>query len=109
MAQLKSQTFKKVGDVFEEFLERLLTEKGITQMDSEVREQIKADLRESLERRINAALVRSLPQEKLDDFDKVLEQGKQGKIQSFLKKNIANMHDVIAQELLEFRKTYLTA
>ena len=89
------------------FVEKLLEEKGMTNLDPEVFEQVKKDLVDRVEDRINALVLRELPPEKLEDFEKVLDGGNDTEIEKFIEGNIEDREQKIAAELLAFRQTYL--
>jgi len=92
----------------DEFVNKLIEEKGLDNLDVETLKQIKSDLMSRLEDRINAAILAALPPEKLENFEKILDQGGTEEIQSFCSKNILNLDQLIASELMSFRQTYLT-
>lgn len=91
----------------DDFVNRLVNEKGFDEVEDEVRDQIKTDLRDRVEDRINATILQNLPPEKLEEMDKLLENGGPQEIQSFCRENIENLDEVIAQALVDFRNTYL--
>ena len=91
----------------DDFINRLVAEKGFEDVDDEVRDQIKNDLRDRVEDRINATILQHMPPEKLEEMDKMLESAGPQEIQSFCRENIENLDEVIAQALVEFRSTYL--
>jgi len=92
----------------DDFVERLIEEKGLNSLDDEVLKQLKNDLSSRLEDRINAAILSALPPRKIEDFEKILEQGSADEIQSFCSKNILDLDQLVASELMNFRQTYLT-
>lgn len=100
---------QKIREVFEQFIDNLIVERGLEKMEPDILVEIKKDLQTSLERRMNAALVAKIPPEKLDAFDALLDKGEAQAIQEFFRTEIPDFRDVIAQELLAFRRTYLTA
>jgi len=91
------------------FVGRLVEEKKFENLDSEVLDQIKSDLTDRVEDRINAVILAHLPPEKLEDFNDLLNSDDAEKIQSFCQANIQNLDDVIAGELLDFRSSYLNS
>lgn len=89
------------------FVDRLVEEKKIENLDLEVLDQIKADLSDRVEDRINASILEHLPPDKLDDFNKLLDSEDAEKIQLFCQENVKDLDNVIAKELLDFRSSYL--
>lgn len=93
----------------EDFVAEILKEKNsdLKDVSTEVFEQLKKDLVSRLEDRINVAILSKLPENKLDDFEKVLDEGDQDKMQKFLTENVSDLETVVALELINFRKLYL--
>lgn len=91
----------------EEFIDRIIEEKGLDKEAPEVVAQIRQDLSESLERRINAMIVSKLDPAILSDFDALLDGGDMQKVQSFVKTHIPDIEERVAAELLEFKTLYL--
>jgi hypothetical protein len=90
------------------FVDRLVKEKGFNETDPDVIAQIKSDLVSRMEDRINAMIIRELGEEKLGEFQKLLETGKTEEVQEYVKKNVSEMDEKIAKELLAFRTIYLS-
>lgn len=91
----------------ESFVDRLIEEKNYENLDAEVLSQMKEDLFERVEDRINAAIVNNLPENKYDEFERLLDEADDQELQKFCQDNIPNLAEIIAEELLAFRKTYL--
>lgn len=91
------------------FVSRLIEEKKFDNLDPEIVEQIKNDLLERVEDRINASILGRMPAEKLEDFNELLDKGNTEKIQLFCRENIQDLDDIIAKELMNFRSIYLTS
>ncbi len=102
-----NQILQKVEDPLAQFINRLIEEKGLNDLESEILEQVKKDLYARLERLINAAVIAHLPSEKIEYFEKLIERSDQGEIQSFAQRNIPNLNEIVASEMLQFRNTYL--
>ncbi|MFA4826684.1 MAG: DUF5663 domain-containing protein [Candidatus Shapirobacteria bacterium] len=99
-----SQTDK---NSLEEFAEKLLVEKGVGEMDAEIRQQMKKDLVDRLEDRINATILEKMPPEKLEEFEKLVDAPSQEEMTKFCAENIPDLDQMIAAELVSFRTTYL--
>ena len=69
------------------FIEKLVEEKNFENIDSEVLEQIKNDLLDRVEDRINATILEKMPPEKLEQFNVVLDSKNTDDIQSFCRNN----------------------
>ena len=98
---------KKAVPGLEDFVDRLVAEKGMTGLDPEVLAQVKHDLLDRVEDRINALIVEKLPPESLEDFERLLDGGDEKEIQAFCQTQIPDLDQKIAAELLAFRQTYL--
>jgi uncharacterized membrane protein YheB (UPF0754 family) len=96
-----------VDDTLKVFVSRLLEEKQIKDVEPEILEQLKADLMDRVEDRINMVILKNLPEESLGQFEKLLETDNEGEVQAFCQQQIPNLQELIAAELLAFRKTYL--
>src|SRR5947207_1123304 len=90
-----------------EFASKLIHEKGLDDLDPEIKEQAKNDLSSRIEDHINAAILSKLHKQQLMEFESILNASNQTQIQEFLKKSIPDMDNLIAQTLIDFRITYL--
>lgn len=91
----------------ETFTDKLIAEKGLASEDVEVQAQIRNDLMDRIENRINAAIMREIPEEKLEGFDKIIDNGSESEIQAYLRESIPEFDQKIALELASFRAFYL--
>lgn len=89
------------------FTDRLMSEKGLEGLDTEVQAEVHADLLSRIEDRINASLLAHLPSEKADEFSKLLDDGDEKSVQEFISASIPNANKVVAEALMAFRQTYL--
>ena len=89
------------------FAARLLSEKGLEGLDPDVKEQVTKDLANRLADRVNAAILENLPREKMSEFNALLDEDDEAKLQSFISTSIPHGSEVIAQALMSFRETYL--
>ncbi|MFA7208877.1 MAG: hypothetical protein WC120_01195 [Parcubacteria group bacterium] len=90
-----------------EFVKDLIRSRGLDNLDYEIVVQLKADLRDRAESRVNAAILANLPPEKVEYFEKLLDQSSPDEVQSFCQRNIYGLDEIIANELAKFRTTYL--
>ncbi len=99
---------KNVNEMLDLFIDRLVTD---AEMDKDLEEStvvgLKKDLKERLENRIKAMTVSQIPEDKLSDFEKVLDSGDAEATQNFCTENIANFPELLAAELLNFRNRYI--
>ncbi len=92
------------------FVDRLFEEKKFPEnLEKEVVEQIKTDLLSRVEDRINMVIVSNLPEDKLEEFNQMLDKNVDaGAIQNFCAENIPDLAQLIASELIIFKQTYLS-
>ena len=92
------------------FVDRLVAEKKFPEtLETEVLNEIKADLLSRVEDRINGVIINNLSEEQLDEFNKLLDGKATDKaVQEFCSKNIPDLAQLIASELIVFRNSYLS-
>lgn len=95
------------SDVIGQFVDQLIAEKKFENLLPEVLEQIHEDLYSRVEDRVNAVILNNLPEDKIEEFNGLLDGGNLEAIQAYCQKNVENMDQLIAGELLAFRNTYL--
>ncbi|MFA5230179.1 MAG: DUF5663 domain-containing protein [Candidatus Paceibacterota bacterium] len=76
-------------------------------LDDESIIAIKDDLKSRAENYINISILKNIPESKLDEFEKLLDENDAGKIQSFCAENIPDLNQVTAMALINFRDSYL--
>lgn len=93
----------------ESFVERLYEEKKFpADLEKEVADQIKTDLLNQLEDRINAVIISNLSTEKLEEFNTLLDADTADEqMQEFFLSAIPDLSQLIAAELLVFKQSYL--
>jgi hypothetical protein len=91
------------------FVESLLIKKGVTGLSDEVFAQMKEDLIERAEDMINAEILANMPENCLEEFDKLLDEGDSDKIQIFCAEKIPNLDEVTAGALINLHKLYLAS
>lgn len=95
-------------DPIQAFVERLLEEKNLGTLDPEVMEQVRGELEMRVEDRINAVILSHIPEEKLEEFETIVDTGDEEKIQSFCQEHIPSLDVILGDELKVFRETYLS-
>jgi len=96
------------GSAISIFIDKLLEEKGASEMGVEVMAQMKKDLEVRLEDRINAVVLENIPPSKLEEFNSLLDEGEQQGIDAFYKRNIPDMNNIIAKAFMDFRSLYIS-
>jgi broad-specificity NMP kinase len=93
-----------------EFVDRLVEEKKLPEnLEKEVIDQIKSDLLNSVEDRVNAIIINNLSDSKLEEFNKMLDTNiSDEEMQKFCSENIPNLSELIATELIVFKQSYLS-
>ncbi len=91
----------------EDFVDRLVAEKGFETKDPEVLSQIKADLLEAVGDKMNAMIMSNIPEDSLIDFDMVLDTEDEEKITTYIREQIPDIDEKTAGVLLSFRNSYL--
>ena len=95
----------------DEFIESLLNDKGITNIEPEIREELKADMKKRLEDEINRAAIEALPEEIAAELAKLVEQPDftNEKMTEFIANSGVNLTEVALETMLRFRNFYLDA
>lgn len=94
-------------DPVAEFAQSLLEEKNLENVDEVTREQMKVDLMDQVEDHVNAAILEHVPNEKLDEFERVIDSGDENAIRVFCQSTIPDLDAIVAKELADFRHQYL--
>ena len=91
------------------FLEGLLVEKNLGEMDEGTKEEMKNDLRERFNEFVNRALLESLSEEVLDEIDKKVEDDTISEQFIIQKINESGMDaaKITLEAMEKFRETYL--
>ena len=104
MTNMSNQNF---SPAVEQFVDRLLAEKKLANLEPETLQQAKADLAARAEDKIKAAIFDNIPADKLEEFNRLMEQPDAEALQSFIKASIPDLEQLVAQALMEFRASYL--
>jgi len=91
----------------ESFVGQLIQEKGLDDLDDEVLVQLKGDLLARVEDKVNATIIAALPSDKIEEAQKIIEKNDGEKAREYFVKNIPNLDEIIAGELIDFRQLYL--
>ncbi len=90
------------------FLETLLSDSGMTNLDEEMQNEMIKELYARLDNYITSAIVKNMPPENLEEFIKLNEENKpKDEIENYIKEKMPNAGEVFAQAFSEFRELYL--
>lgn len=92
----------------ETFVEKIMAEKKLPVLAADVKQEMKEDLIERMEKLISAEILVNIPSEHLASFESVLESGDSVEIQNFCQRNVPNIQSIVAGALLRARSAYLT-
>lgn len=97
------------GDELDRFVSSILETKQLSGMDDDVHAQLIDDLKQQLLDQINRALIDALPEEKLDQFNALLEDESvsDDEIQQFILNSGLDTQKIAAKTMLRFRDLYL--
>lgn len=95
----------------DEFIESLLKDKGIADVEPEILEDLKADMKSRLLDQIDKAAVMQLSEEKADELAKLVENPEftSERMAEFMKESGVNLTEVALDTMLRFRNFYLGA
>lgn len=79
--------------------EELLKELGLDNFSEEDKDAILASIAETLQLKIGVKLVQLLGETKLEEFNKLTEEGKGIDAMNYLKENVPNYEDIVKEEL----------
>ncbi len=98
----------KIPTEVREFLEGILEDANMPSVDEDMHEQMIGQLFARLDSFISSTLVDKMPQEKLEEFLKMNEEGasKQDS-ENFIAENLPDAKEVLAKAFTDFRAMYL--
>lgn len=92
----------------EEFAENLLMEKDLRNIDEPTLRQMREDLVDRLEQVTNRVVVNNIPEEKLPEFEKMIDEGaKPSDVQDFISNNVKDLGPKLTEAYFDFRRLYL--
>lgn len=93
----------------DEFIESLLNDKGITNIEPDVKEKLKSDMKKQLLDQIDRAAIEALPEEKAKELAKLVEKPDftNEKMTKFIQDSGVNLTEVALETMLKFRSFYL--
>lgn len=94
--------------MLEDFVEDLLVEKGLTDLDPDVRFALIAELVDKANQLINRRLFEAMNEDQLKALNQMVEaKPDQAMVDKFIEENVPNKVQITAQALNEFRSLYL--
>ena len=93
----------------DEFIESLLNDKGITNVEPEVREELKSEMKAKLLDQIDRAAIQALSEEKAAELAKKVEDPNftNEDMTKFIQDSGVNLTEVALETMLKFRGFYL--
>ena len=90
------------------FIDEIIEEKGFDTSKEDYINKVRHSIEDAISDTIDTAILTNLPEDKLADFENLLDQeATDDQIDSFIKTNIPNIDFVIGQALAEFKDIYL--
>ena len=90
------------------YVDELIKQKPeFNNLDGESLSAVKEDLKSRAENYINIAILKNVPESKLDEFEKLLDNNDANQIQAFCSQTIPDLNQVVAMALINFRDSYL--
>ena len=95
----------------DDFIEQILVDKGITDLDPETRSELKDDMKQSLLDQIDEAAIMQLSEEKANEINSKLEDPNFTKndMVDFMSESGVDLAQVALGTMVMFRKAYLAA
>ncbi len=96
-------------DELDKFINQILDEKQLSGVSDEVRVQLVADLKERLTDQINRALIDTIPEQKIDELNNLLDNSEvtDEQIQQFIIDCGVDDKKVALETMLRFAELYL--
>lgn len=102
------QVATQIPDEIRTFLDSLLQDAGMLELDDAMHEEMIKELYARLDNFIASTIIDSLPDDSVEEFIRMNEQKKpQAEIEQFLKDKIPNSQEVMSQAFINFRDLYL--
>jgi|GEM_PF-1259935 len=103
----QNNDINQIPPYLRDFLSSLITEAGIV-VDEVTHNQIIKELFVQLDNYILSVIIEKLPGDKLEEFTKMAEEGKnREELEEYLSKNIQDSQQVFSQALMDFKNLYL--
>ncbi|MDB5184127.1 MAG: hypothetical protein JWO07_808 [Candidatus Saccharibacteria bacterium] len=98
------------SEELDRFIRDMLAQKDLPGVNDDVREQLVTDLKERLLDQVDRAIVDAIPEDKIDDFNALLDQSdvSDETIQNYVVQSGVDVQQVTINTMLRFRDLYLT-
>ncbi|HEU4715425.1 MAG TPA: DUF5663 domain-containing protein [Candidatus Saccharimonadales bacterium] len=98
------------GDELDQFINEMLDAKKLSGVTEDVRAQLVSDLKQRLLDQINKALIDALPDEKMDEFERLLDDESltDEQVQQFIVNSGVDVKKVTTVTMLRFYDLYVT-
>ncbi len=95
----------------DDFIETILKDKGITDLEPEIRDQLKSEMKTTLMNQINQAAIAKLSEEKAAELATLIDDPEftAEKMSDFMQNSGVNLSEVAFDTMLKFREFYLSA
>mgnify|MGYP000899433036 FL=1 len=95
-------------DALSKFISDIIDAKGYKTLDSDVRRQLEQDLKNKLLDQIDRAVLRALPENKIDGFNDLLDRNaSQQEVQQYIANSGVDTKKITLETMLRFRSFYL--
>ena len=90
------------------FVDSVVEDKGLNDIDPGVLVEMKNDLLNRIEDRLNMVIVKNMPEANIAEFDKMMDENKSDEeVQKYCEEKIPDLEALIAVEIARFRDIYL--
>jgi predicted DNA-binding protein (UPF0278 family) len=90
------------------FVDELIEAKNLAGVDAQILEQMKKDLLDRVENRINAVIATNMPESAQAEFEKLIDSDSSDEeVTKFCSDKIPNLTELVSADLVQFRGVYL--
>lgn len=91
------------------FVEQMLKDKGLDNLEGELRQQVHDDLKEKLTFEVNKAILMALPEDKFNELNAKVESGEAGaeEIMNAVRESGINVDEITSAAMQDFRRVFL--
>lgn len=109
VVNLKLERYK-MGNV-EQFIDQLITDKGVSGLTDEVRAELRTDLTQRLVDQIDRSVINALPEDKAIELSEKLDDDNFGdeQINEFISNSGVDIQRISLETMVKFRELYLGA
>lgn len=98
-----------MGDDLDTFINQIIDEKGLKGLNDDSRKTVVNELKSNLVEQINRAILMNLPDEKLDELNKLMDTEGFGneEMQAFIANSGIDINKITTETMLAFKAFYL--